>query len=123
MWALEYRRSFRESGLMTPPIHSFPGLRFSKWLVAVYIPQHSSRIQQQRAKRTCSVPGCDNPSRGRGFCGKHYARWKTTGSTDDPPGRQRTYFKRGAKHPKTKLNEQQVLKIVADPRSYSQIAR
>ena len=29
--------------------------------------------------RICSVPGCDNPVHGHGYCGNHYARWRRHG--------------------------------------------
>lgn len=35
------------------------------------------------AKRTCSIDGCDNPHDARGWCSKHYLRWKANGTTDD----------------------------------------
>lgn len=35
------------------------------------------------AKRTCSVPGCDSRHYGRGWCQKHWARWRDHG---DPNG-------------------------------------
>ncbi len=31
------------------------------------------------AKRTCSIDGCENPSVGREWCRKHYARWQRNG--------------------------------------------
>ncbi len=37
------------------------------------------------AKRTCSVEGCDRPSRARGWCSPHYYRWKKSGSVEGPP--------------------------------------
>lgn len=33
-------------------------------------------------KRTCSVDGCDSPSKTRGFCNRHYLRWWKYGSVD-----------------------------------------
>lgn len=30
--------------------------------------------------RLCKIEGCDNPVRGRGWCGKHYMRWYQHGS-------------------------------------------
>jgi hypothetical protein len=32
----------------------------------------------------CSVAGCSDPSRARGWCGLHYKRWKRTRTTADP---------------------------------------
>jgi hypothetical protein len=37
-------------------------------------------------------------------------------------GREKGYFKNGADHPRAKLTEAAVRKIIADPRSYSKIA-
>lgn len=31
------------------------------------------------AQRTCSVEGCDRPRRARGWCTKHYSRWRRWG--------------------------------------------
>jgi hypothetical protein len=31
------------------------------------------------AERTCSIEGCKQPVKGRGWCGMHYARWKRHG--------------------------------------------
>lgn len=31
------------------------------------------------AKRTCSIDGCDAPADARGWCSKHYARWRAHG--------------------------------------------
>lgn len=33
-------------------------------------------------KRICSIDGCNAPARGLGYCSKHYARFKRTGTTD-----------------------------------------
>lgn len=35
------------------------------------------------ADRTCSIAGCERPSRKRGWCGTHYSRWHRNGSPDD----------------------------------------
>lgn len=42
------------------------------------------RKQADMTERICSIDGCDNPHDARGFCGKHYQRWKKHGTTDDP---------------------------------------
>lgn len=34
------------------------------------------------AKSICSVEDCDNPARGRGWCPKHYARWRRNGDPE-----------------------------------------
>jgi hypothetical protein len=39
--------------------------------------------------RTCSIVGCSNPSRSRGWCIAHYARWLRTGSTELHRAQQR----------------------------------
>jgi hypothetical protein len=31
-------------------------------------------------RRTCSIPGCTKPHKGHGYCGTHYARWRSTGN-------------------------------------------
>lgn len=41
------------------------------------------------AKGTCSVDGCDNAEKARGWCSKHYDRWRHHGS---PAGNGRTLF-------------------------------
>ncbi len=40
-------------------------------------------------KRRCSVGGCDGPHEGRGYCSKHYQRWKKHGDVHWSDGRQR----------------------------------
>lgn len=40
------------------------------------------------AERTCSVDGCDSPTAARGWCRKHWARWRRTGTTE-VAGRER----------------------------------
>lgn len=32
------------------------------------------------ARPPCSIEGCESESKGRGWCGKHYQRWKKHGS-------------------------------------------
>lgn len=40
------------------------------------------------ADRTCAIDGCDQPSRCRGWCTRHYGRWKMTGDPlQTPSGR------------------------------------
>lgn len=39
------------------------------------------------SERSCSVPGCDRKYRCSGYCGLHYDRWRTRGTTDEPPPR------------------------------------
>src|SRR3990167_8282615 len=38
----------------------------------------------EAAMAICSIPFCDRPVITRGWCRKHYRRWRTHGSTDDP---------------------------------------
>jgi hypothetical protein len=33
------------------------------------------------AKRTCSIEGCERPSRSRGWCHRHYQRWREYGDS------------------------------------------
>lgn len=44
------------------------------------------------AKRTCSIDGCDQPHKARGWCFKHYRRWRACG---DPVGEPRIGRPRG----------------------------
>ena len=37
--------------------------------------------------RKCDIGGCGRPHLARGWCGLHYERWRTLGSTEKPPGR------------------------------------
>lgn len=39
--------------------------------------------------RKCSVEGCDEPHRGKGFCAAHYQRWNRNGSPGGPLTRKR----------------------------------
>lgn len=32
--------------------------------------------------RLCTIDGCSNPKLARGYCGKHYYRWRVHGTTD-----------------------------------------
>lgn len=36
-------------------------------------------------EHTCTVDGCDRNARARGWCAKHYRRWKTRGDAAAPP--------------------------------------
>lgn len=38
-------------------------------------------LQVRNADQTCSIEDCENPSRKRGWCPKHYARWRAHGDT------------------------------------------
>lgn len=40
-------------------------------------------------QRICSIDGCGMPVQARGWCHKHYQRWRTTGTTDPAPPRER----------------------------------
>lgn len=35
--------------------------------------------------KTCTVPGCSRPHKGRGLCDMHIQRLRRTGTTDSPP--------------------------------------
>lgn len=35
----------------------------------------------------CSIEGCDKPAKARGWCSKHWERWRRVGATDLPPVR------------------------------------
>lgn len=37
------------------------------------------------AKRTCSIDGCDDPHRGRGWCNTHLLRWQRYGDPNRTP--------------------------------------
>lgn len=41
--------------------------------------------------RKCSIQGCTNTPHSRGWCGKHYTRWRKWGDPEylPPPGRRR----------------------------------
>ena len=41
------------------------------------------------ADGTCSVPGCPNPRRTRGYCPMHYWRWKTHGDPGEAGKRRK----------------------------------
>lgn len=43
------------------------------------------------AKRTCSIPGCESPTVGRGWCRSHYARWHRSGDPVKRSRRPRAY--------------------------------
>lgn len=43
-------------------------------------------ISRETAERWCSVEGCERAPTGRGWCHKHYERWRRTG---DPEGTTR----------------------------------
>lgn len=45
--------------------------------------------------RTCSVPGCSKPAKGRGWCAMHWWRWRNYGTTDNPrPSIEERFFAR-----------------------------
>lgn len=54
---------------------------------------------QQRTRRTCTVPGCDRRYEARGYCTLHYERWRRSNEAQggtpplarQPQGRQRIY--------------------------------
>lgn len=39
------------------------------------------------AKAICSIEGCDHLEKARGWCSKHYERWRTFGTPDRAPER------------------------------------
>lgn len=38
-----------------------------------------------QSTETCSISGCENQKRARGWCSKHWARWKRNGTPEDRP--------------------------------------
>jgi len=49
-----------------------------------------------RGQKPCSVEDCPNVDFARGLCGKHYARWRTHGTTDPrPAGKESPGWGRG----------------------------
>jgi len=57
--------------------------------IVYYAPEPVNKKKRQRIHklRFCSIEGCDNPHEARGYCGKHYQRFKTHG--DPLGGRER----------------------------------
>jgi hypothetical protein len=43
-------------------------------------PEPIRQLKIVKRKRRCSIEGCDQPYKGKGFCAKHYQRWQRTGS-------------------------------------------
>jgi hypothetical protein len=54
---------------------------------AIHEREHERRNAATPPDRMCTVEGCEEPRRGKGFCGMHYARWTQTGDLG-PPGRK-----------------------------------
>ena len=44
--------------------------------------------------RICSVDGCNSQHEARGYCNKHYLRWRRLGSVDDPPSMEDRFWAR-----------------------------
>lgn len=42
--------------------------------------------------KMCSIDGCEKELRARGLCGTHWARWRKTGTTDDPEPKYKSDF-------------------------------
>jgi hypothetical protein len=53
---------------------------------------HHLSIGAEMSKRTCSIDGCEVPAIARGWCRKHYYRWKRTG---DPTKLLRARVRKG----------------------------
>jgi hypothetical protein len=43
-----------------------------------FLPAHNNRLRRKHASE-CSVDGCPQPTKGRGWCSTHYWRWKKHG--------------------------------------------
>jgi len=37
---------------------------------------NSAALAPVEAPKTCKVPGCNDPYRSKGFCGRHYQQWR-----------------------------------------------
>lgn len=63
-------------------------------------PRHAAQVTRARAAGlesrvvACSAPGCDNGGKiVRGWCNKHYLRWRNTGSLEPPTVEERFWAK------------------------------